>query len=227
LPVSGQLAPVLAAAVAGYFVGAIPIPYLIVRAKTGRDLRTVHTGNVGVMNSASVLGRYVGLGVLLAELLKGMACAWLGSLIGAYPGAWAGLLAGVVGANWSVYLKGSGGRGNTTFGGGLLLIDFRIFAVLACIFAVGRTVSGSSFFAARLNMVLMPFVFAGYAWLTGRQWSEVLAHAVVGLAFAAVFRVKHSRRTDDHAALRAVGRLPGGAGARGTVGGEVSEGTED
>lgn len=197
----------VASAVVGYLLGAVPFPQLFVRLRTGQDLRTIHTGNVGVMNSMSVLGRRWGLGVLAAEAIKGMVAAWAGLRLGGELGGWMALVAAVVGANWSLWLRisggaWSGGRGNTTFGGGMLVLAARLFVVLAAIYILARGVSGSSFVAARVNMWLMPLTFGLHGWWRYEDGRLAALAAAFGLAFGLIFRLKHSRETDDHIALR-------------------------
>ncbi len=39
-----------------YFVGAIPSGYIVVKMKTGKDIRTMGSGNIGATNVARTLG---------------------------------------------------------------------------------------------------------------------------------------------------------------------------
>jgi len=147
--------------------------------------------------------------VLLAELAKGFAATWVGLAIASDPGAWLALLAAVLGANWCIWLGLHGGRGNTTFAGGLLLLAPSILAGLAIGVVVGRTVLGSAFLAARLNMALMPVMFGLFGWWRYEDPAATTLLTVLGAAFALVFRIKHSRESDDHIALMRAGRFPG------------------
>ncbi len=45
------------AAGAGYILGSVPFSWLAVRLRTGKDLRTLGSGNVGATNAARALGR--------------------------------------------------------------------------------------------------------------------------------------------------------------------------
>lgn len=47
----------LAVAVIAYLIGSIPTGYLIVKAKTGQDIRTVGSGSTGATNVKRVLGK--------------------------------------------------------------------------------------------------------------------------------------------------------------------------
>ena len=48
--------PYAAAGVLSYLVGAIPSGYLLVKLKTGKDIRTMGSGNIGATNVARNLG---------------------------------------------------------------------------------------------------------------------------------------------------------------------------
>ena len=43
--------------VIAYFIGAIPTGYIIVKTKTGEDLRTIGSGSTGATNVKRVLGK--------------------------------------------------------------------------------------------------------------------------------------------------------------------------
>lgn len=44
-------------AIIAYLIGSIPTGYLIVKAKTGKDIRTVGSGSTGATNVKRVLGK--------------------------------------------------------------------------------------------------------------------------------------------------------------------------
>jgi glycerol-3-phosphate acyltransferase PlsY len=47
-------------AFAGYLLGSIPIAWIVAKLVTGKDLRTLGSGNVGVMNVALSVTRWAG-----------------------------------------------------------------------------------------------------------------------------------------------------------------------
>ncbi len=51
----------LAIALLSYLIGALPVAYLVVKLLTGRDLRRLGTGNVGVMNTVRHAGLPAGM----------------------------------------------------------------------------------------------------------------------------------------------------------------------
>jgi len=62
--------------VAGYFIGAIPTSYVIVKIKMGKDIRQLGSGNPGATNVGRVLGKIWGLLVLFFDMIKGFLPVW-------------------------------------------------------------------------------------------------------------------------------------------------------
>lgn len=201
--------PVLAlaiSAVAGYALGSVPLPYLVVHAVRGEDLRTRFTGNVGVMNAGRVLGRRGLVAVFVAELAKGVLAAWIGLRLQGPQAAWVAVNASVVGANWPIWLGWSGGRGNSTFIGGLLVVSPVLTALLGSVWLLARGVLRSAFRATRLNIVLMPVQVAAWSWWQYRAAEQVAFFTATSLVATLVFLTRHRADTDDHMAIR--GRAP-------------------
>ena len=64
-----------------YLLGSIPFGFLMAKAK-GIDIRSVGSGNIGATNAMRVLGKPVGISVLLLDALKGFAaCTWFVGLV--------------------------------------------------------------------------------------------------------------------------------------------------
>src|SRR3954466_9263596 len=66
--------PVLATA---YLLGAIPFGYLLVKWKTGGDVRAAGSGNIGATNVLRTSGRGAGIATLLLDIAKGYLAVWL------------------------------------------------------------------------------------------------------------------------------------------------------
>ena len=84
-----ELLPALISA--GYLIGSVPVAWLATKLHHGKDLRTLGSGNVGVMNTMLSVHRWTGLLVFLAEIAKGLAAVRLGQvLVGSEPAVGAG-----------------------------------------------------------------------------------------------------------------------------------------
>jgi glycerol-3-phosphate acyltransferase PlsY len=162
-------------ALAAYLLGSIPFGFLAAKAK-GIDIRAVGSGNIGATNAMRVLGKPVGIFVLLMDAAKGFGACFLGVLIySCYFNQFNGLhstsdsipfpsqegmehfaiLAGifaVLGHNYTCWLKFKGGKGiATTAGVYLALAPWAVlvaFAVFILAIAVARYASVGSIAAA-------------------------------------------------------------------------------
>ena len=119
-------------AVVAYLLGSIPTGYLVAKAR-GIDIRMAGSGNIGATNAMRVLGKPMGIFVLLMDALKGfVACALLAAiffakrysvpdrLINGDELEHAKILAGIfviLGHNFTCWLKFKGGKGIATTGG--------------------------------------------------------------------------------------------------------------
>ncbi len=95
-----------------YFVGAVPVAYLVGRTLGGVDLRRVGSGNAGASNVWQKVSRAAVVPVGIAEVLQGLA----GVVFARFTGQGDGVqvlagLAAIAGHNWSPFLRFSGGRG--------------------------------------------------------------------------------------------------------------------
>ena len=163
--------------VCSYLIGGIPFAYILVKLKTGKDIRTIGSGNVGGTNAARAAGIGIGLLVGLLDALKGAIPVYIAMR---YGGVDLGVLAGVmavVGHSFTPFLSFRGGKGvATTLGSFLVLLPSAIgvaFIAWLIMFAITRIVSLSSITAA--------IVFAIYGGLTASTPLLRAAAVIVGL----------------------------------------------
>ena len=120
-----------------YLVGAIPFAYVAARLVAGVDLRRVGTGTVSGTGVARTSGFWPMAVSGLLDIGKGAAAVVLvaGSrpLLAAFSGG-----AAAVGHNWSVFLKGAGGRAISVAGGVCLAMAWPGAVVLALGLTIGR-----------------------------------------------------------------------------------------
>jgi len=109
------------AGVVAYALGSIPFGLLIVKARGGRDIRRVGSGNIGAANVARNAGFAAGVLTLVLDAGKGwlavwLACRWTGGNI-----RWmmAAAFLAVVGHIFPVWLGFKGGKGVATSAGAL------------------------------------------------------------------------------------------------------------
>ena len=114
----------LLAAVIAYLIGGIPFGYLLVRMKTGEDVRSQGSGNIGATNVLRTTGRVAGVLTLVLDIGKGCLAVWLaGRLTNHAPAAMSlAALAVMAGHAYPVYLKFRGGKAVASFVGAFLVL---------------------------------------------------------------------------------------------------------
>lgn len=187
--------------VIGYLFGSIPTANIMMRLFRNEDLRRVGTGNVTSTAVWIHAGRLPGILSLLGEILKTFVCLFIAYLL--VNQLWAYLVmlvSAVVGQIWSVWLKGAGGRGQTMFVTGFLVLCPVPFlgAVLsfagALIVTKRLNLSNQVFhLVAPLTLLLAVFINPLPFGLGYHSW----AYAVVGLVFCGLFFLKHRAECDD------------------------------
>jgi glycerol-3-phosphate acyltransferase PlsY len=108
--------PVLFWLAAAYLCGSIPFGLIIVRASSGKDVRSVGSGNIGATNVARAAGRKAAVATLFFDALKGLVPVLLAARF-AQGSEWlaAGCaVAAVMGHCFPVWLRFAGGKGVAT-----------------------------------------------------------------------------------------------------------------
>lgn len=107
----------------GYLIGSIPTANIMMQLFTRKDLRRLGTGNVTSTAVIIHAGKLPGILSITGEILKTLLCLTIaGLLVGEL---WAYLLmmvAAYVGEIWSVWLGWNGGKGQTIFTVGFLVL---------------------------------------------------------------------------------------------------------
>lgn len=104
----------------GYIIGSTPFGLLIVKMKTGKDIRTVESGRTGGTNAVRAAGLGAGLLTALMDVLKGAAAVWIARSLLPNQAVFHVLaaLAAIVGHNYSLFLIGRDEDGKLRFHGG-------------------------------------------------------------------------------------------------------------
>ncbi len=146
----------LLAVVVAYLIGGIPFGYLLVRMKTGEDVRSSGSGNIGATNVLRTTGKAAGVTTLLLDILKGFSAVWLADYLTSGSTLWMSLaaLAVMAGHAYPVFLKFQGGKAVASFIGAFLyLVPMALLAsllVLVLIVVATRYISLGSILSAGL-----------------------------------------------------------------------------
>jgi glycerol-3-phosphate acyltransferase PlsY len=179
----------------GYLIGSIPFGFILVKMRTGQDVRDVQSGRTGGTNVMRAAGTWVGILTGVFDVLKGyfavVAAQWFA------PGdAWLAILApcaAVLGHNASIFLlqrdangrlRFAGGAGGApTLGGAMGLWVPALYIMLPIGILIYYFVGYAS--VTTLSAGVMSIIIFGLrAWL-GLSPVEYLAYGVITLALLA------------------------------------------
>lgn len=104
----------------GYILGSIPFGMLIVKFKTGKDLREIESGRTGGTNTLRAAGFGAGLLTAILDILKGAVSAWLAQAVSPENQLIHVLapVAAIIGHNYSIFLVRRDEDGKLRFHGG-------------------------------------------------------------------------------------------------------------
>src|SRR5262245_33914401 len=130
--------------ICGYLLGSVPFGLLIAKIFYRVDIRQSGSGNTGATNVWRTLGRAPGMATLALDIFKGMAIVITARFLA--PGneilAVGCGLASIIGHNWSLFLKGKGGKGVATSAGVFLALIPKQTGVAALVFLVCLITTG-------------------------------------------------------------------------------------
>ncbi len=153
--------------VLAYLLGSIPFGYLLVKLKTGRDVRASGSGNIGATNVFRTTGRGIGVLTLLLDALKAFAAVWIAGRLTNGSELWtsAAGVAVLLGHAFPVFLNFKGGKAVASFTGAFLyLAPAAVLAVFVVfVLAVWRTrfismgsILGALMFPLAVWMIVRP-----------------------------------------------------------------------
>lgn len=124
--------------VIAYILGSIPTGYIIVKTKTGEDLRLISSGSTGATNVKRVLGKKWFFITLLLDAFKGALPVVLAQLF-VTTGAKFGLapvlaaIAVIIGHSKSCFLNFKGGKSVASGVGTILALNWMVGVIIAII----------------------------------------------------------------------------------------------
>jgi glycerol-3-phosphate acyltransferase PlsY len=110
----------IGAVMIGYLLGSIPFGLLIVKIKTGKDIRQVESGRTGGTNAVRAAGFGAGLLTAILDILKAACSVWIAERM--VPGMHLfhvlAPIAAILGHNYSLFLIDRDASGRIRFHGG-------------------------------------------------------------------------------------------------------------
>lgn len=161
-----------------YLLGGINTSIIVTKLRTGKDIRTMGSGNAGLTNTLRTQGKAVAGIVLLGDVAKSVLAIWAVRLAFLFIGGvdttvlengmnWVGYMAGfmaVVGHVFPLYYGFRGGKGVLSAISAIFTLDWRTGCVLLAVFivivAITRYVSLGSCIASSLyGFGILVFVY--------------------------------------------------------------------
>lgn len=168
-----------------YVIGSVPFGWLIVKLKTGQDIREIESGRTGGTNALRAAGLWAGLLTALMDIFKGVLAVWVAKAL--LPGMHLfhvlAPVAAIIGHNYSIFVperdeqgrivRLHGGAGGAPAVGGAIGLwgpsIFIIFPLGALVFFTLGIASITTMSVAFFTTVL----FAIRAWLGLMPWIDV------------------------------------------------------
>lgn len=157
--------------------------FLVMRLLYGVDIRKAGSGNVGARNAGRFGGKTAFLLIFLGDALKGTAVILLArSLHYSETVQLLGLGCAIIGHIKPITLKLKGGKGVSTFIGGMLAFQPWLASIIISAFLILYTFTKSFTFAGLGSFLTIPIVML----LESKTWQIVLiVAAIVGLVILA------------------------------------------
>ena len=133
-----------------YLLGAIPSAYIAGRTIRGIDIRKIGDGSVGTVNAYREIGHAAGVGVLIADVCKGIIAILVTQAFASQLVVFLSGFAVVAGHNWPLYIRFRGGRGEATAIGVLFALLPQAMLILLAICAVPFLITRNTMLAGAI-----------------------------------------------------------------------------
>ncbi|MBI5935214.1 MAG: glycerol-3-phosphate acyltransferase [Chloroflexi bacterium] len=180
-----QTLTVLGVLLASYILGSVPFGLLIVKIRTGQDIRTIASGRTGGTNAMRAAGFWAGIFTALFDILKGAGSVWLAQAV-APANDWLHVFApifAILGHNYSIFLpefdenkrfKGlrGGAGGAPSVGGAFGLWPWSLAIILPLGVLVFFTLGYAS--VTTMSVALFAIIVFAVRAINGFPWVDVL-----------------------------------------------------
>jgi glycerol-3-phosphate acyltransferase PlsY len=185
----------------GYLLGSIPTANIMMYLFKRRDLREVGTGNVTSTALFIHAGKLPGALSITGEILKTFLCIFIAYLLVGELWAYLVMLVSAsVGEIWSIWLGGAGGKGQTIFATGLLILCPLPFLVSVLCFLLLLLATKRFFLSNQVWHLITPIILLlanvfnpAMFGLGEHSWG----YAITSIALVTMFLVKNRTETDD------------------------------
>jgi glycerol-3-phosphate acyltransferase PlsY len=124
----------VAVALIAYLLGSFNFALIISKLKFRDDIRKYGSGNAGMTNMLRTYGKKAASFTFLGDAVKAALAIAVGGLINGVIGAYTAGFFCILGHMFPVFYKFKGGKGVVTSAVMILMLDWRVFLILAAIF---------------------------------------------------------------------------------------------
>ena len=205
-----NIAKIVFVVAASYLLGSINVAIIVTKLFTGKDIRTMGSGNGGFTNVMRSVGTTAGIITFIGDFLKCVIAVVLGGIIFktmsgdsanivelAGYGKYLGGMCCFIGHIFPVYFKFKGGKGVVTMAALAAVINFPVFlicfVVFAIIFLCTKIVSISSILSAVVLVIATLTVnyFYDYKALGAVSFKYVVIVSILTLVISSAMIIKH------------------------------------
>lgn len=178
-----QILQGVAALLVSYLIGSVPFGLIIVKMRTGKDVRTIESGRTGGTNAMRAAGLGAGFLTAFLDILKAASTVWLVRWLGF--GVWVQVLApvaAILGHNYSIFLPErkdgklrlrGGAGGAASVGGAFGLWTPSILIIFPLGFFIFFAVGYASVTTMSVALIAM-LIFIVRAIFFGAPWQYIL-----------------------------------------------------
>jgi acyl phosphate:glycerol-3-phosphate acyltransferase len=146
-----------------YFIGNLMTGYTIVKLSRNKDIRDLGSGNVGARNAGRLFGKKFFVLTFLGDALKGALVIYCGQSFDYSPcQQLVGLELAVIGHILPVFLRFNGGKGVSTFIGGMLAFNPLISVVIIAGYLIIYPFTKSFTVAGLISLIIIPLYYYFY-----------------------------------------------------------------
>jgi glycerol-3-phosphate acyltransferase PlsY len=179
--------PIILSTLLAYLIGGLPFGYWFVRLVSGKDIRTMGSGNIGATNVQRTAGSKAGVVVLMLDICKGVLAVVLADFITRHDSVGVALsaVAVMLGHCYPVFLGFKGGKAVACFIGVFLYLAPLALTAITVVFVAVVALSKHISLGSIIGAALFPLTL----WLIQPPPQPILLAAIVSSALI-IFRHK-------------------------------------
>ena len=156
-------------AIYSYLLGSIPFGLLLTKIFLKKDIRTVGSGNIGTTNVLRTGNKFLAIGTLVLDLLKGYASIYITLFYFESLISYSALIC-FVGHIFPIWLKFKGGKGVATYLGVILALSYKFFLI----FGITWLILSFLFRYASLSSIVSSLIVFVYSYFFINNFSLIL-----------------------------------------------------